>query len=88
MKINPNIENYLQNLQLDQLFQKLGASNPKTLAKEIEHFTTKEAKKRDKIVIGYFGKKGINQITDKIIKLLLSPPKIPSNAHIRLSSFT
>jgi SAM-dependent methyltransferase len=72
----------LKNLQLEQLFKRLGASNPKILAKEIEHFTTKEAQKRDKIVISYFGKKGVNRIVNTVAKILLASPKLPAKANV------
>jgi len=82
VKISTSLEKYLKNLQLKQLFRKLGASNPEILAKEIEHFTTKEAKKRDKIVINYFGESGVNRIVDTITKLLLASPKLPAKAKV------
>jgi len=72
----------LKNLQLEHLFRKLGASNPEILAKEIEHFTTKEAEKRDKIVIDYFGENGVKRIVNTITKLLLASPRPPVNAKV------
>jgi ubiquinone/menaquinone biosynthesis C-methylase UbiE len=72
----------LENPQLEQLFRKLGASNPEILAREIEHFTTKEAEKRDKIVTGYFGEDGVNRIVDTITKLLLASPKLSAKAKV------
>ena len=82
VKISTSLEKYLKNLQLEQLFRKLGASNPEILAKEIEHFTTKEAEKRDEIVINYFGESGVNRIVDTITKLLLVSPKLPAKAKV------
>ena len=82
VKISTSLEKYLKNLQLEQLFRKLGASNPEILAKEIEHFTTKEAEKRDKIVINYFGENGVNQIVSTITKILLVSPKLPAKAKV------
>jgi SAM-dependent methyltransferase len=82
VKISTSLEKYLKNLQLEQLFRKLGASNPEILAKEIEHFTTKEAKKRDKIVINYFGENGVNQIVSTITKILFASPKLPAKAKV------
>jgi SAM-dependent methyltransferase len=82
VKISTILEKYLKNLQLEQLFRKLGASNPEILAKEIEHFTTKEAEKRDKIVINYFGENGVNQIVSTITKILLVSPKLPAKAKV------
>jgi len=80
--MSSSLEKYAKNLQLEQLFKKLGASNPKILAKEVEHFTTKEAEKRDKIVINYFGEGGINRIVDAITRLLLKTPRLPANAKV------
>ena len=82
VRISISLEKYLRNLQLEQLFRKLGASNPEILAKEIEHFTTKEAEKRDKIVINYFGENGVNQIVSTITKILLVSPKLPAKAKV------
>jgi SAM-dependent methyltransferase len=72
----------LEDLQLEQLFEKLGASDPEILAKEIEHFTSKEAEKRDKIVIGYFGETAVNQIISTITKLLFAPTSLPAKARV------
>mgnify|MGYP005834296703 CR=1 FL=1 len=71
---------YLKNLQLEQLFTKLGVANPETFAKTVEHFTAKEAKKRDKIVIDYFGESGVNQIVNTITEFLVPLPKLSTNA--------
>jgi SAM-dependent methyltransferase len=82
VRMSISLEKYLKNLQLEQLFRKLGASNPEILAKEIEHFTTKEAEKRDKIVINYFGENGVNRIVSIITKILLVSPKLPAKAKV------
>jgi SAM-dependent methyltransferase len=76
------LENYVKTLQLEQLFKKLGVSNPNTLKKEAEYFTVKEAKKRDKIVINYFGECGTNRIVDTVSELLLDRAKLTTNAKI------
>ena len=52
------------------------------LAKEVEHFTIKEARKRDKIVIGYFGRKGVNLIIKTLMNLLFASPQLPTNAKV------
>jgi ubiquinone/menaquinone biosynthesis C-methylase UbiE len=75
-------DEYEESLDLEQLFRKLGAPSPKTLAKTVEHFTTKEADKRDKIVIGYFGQNGVDRIVDAIATRLLASPRLPQNAKI------
>ena len=82
VRISISLEKYLKNLQLEQLFGKLGASNPEILAEEIEHFTTKEAEKRDKIVINYFRENGVNQIVSNITKILFASPKLPAKAKV------
>ncbi len=80
--MSTDLKNYIKQLKLEQLYQKLGASTPQTLVKEAKYFTTKEAKKRDKIVINYFGKEGVNRIVDTITNLLLEPPRLSTNAKI------
>ena len=76
------MKNYAKNLQLEQFFKKLGASKPKTLAKEAEYFTTREAEKRDKIVVNYFGKEGVRRIVNTVTELLLTQPKPRANAKV------
>ena len=76
------LEEYASNVNLAELFQKLGASQPETLAKTVEHFTTKEAKKRDKIVLGYFGEEGVNRIVESITEKLLSEPTLGKDSKI------
>ena len=53
-----------------------------TLLEAVEHFTQKEAEKRDKILLSYFGEDGVNRIVNSICDRLLSPPKPKSNAQI------
>ena len=48
----------------------------------MDHFTTKEAEKRDKIVIDYFGQNGINRIVDSITESLLTDPRLAANASV------
>jgi len=80
--ISTSLEKQLKHLQLEQFFKKLGASNPETLAKTVQHFTTKEAEKRDEIVINYFGQNGINRIVNTITQYLLEPPNLPPNSQV------
>lgn len=40
-------EEYVKNLDLNKLFDRLGASKPELLAREAEHFTVKEARRRE-----------------------------------------
>jgi SAM-dependent methyltransferase len=62
--------------------EQLQVSNVETLLEAIEHFTQKEAEKRDKILLGYFGEAGINRIVESICSHLLMPPKLKSDAQI------
>ena len=76
------LKNYLKTINLPDLLTELGAQDPELLAKEIHHFTEKEAKKRDKIVLGYFGEKGVKQIVDTVATKLNSLPKLKQAAKI------
>ena len=73
---------YLKAVNLPDLLTELGAQDPELLAKEIRHFTEKEAQKRDEIVLGYFGEKGIKQIVDAVATKLNSSPKLKQNVKI------
>lgn len=48
----------------------------------MEHFTTNEAEKRDRIVLGYFGEKGVNRIVEAIAKRLLSATSLRTNSKV------
>ena len=68
---------------MKQLLKELEVSDSKSLLETIKHFTLKEAEKRDKILMGYFGEKGINLIVDSISSHVLdSKPKLKPNAKI------
>src|SRR4030067_2035330 len=69
-------DEYVKNVGLEQLFKKLGAANPEILAKAVQHFTAKEAEKRDKIVLGYFGEDGVNRIVEAVTEKLFSAPSL------------
>jgi SAM-dependent methyltransferase len=73
---------YVRSLNLEQFFEKLGASDAETFAKGVEHFTAKEAEKRDRIVLGYFGEKGVNRMVEAITKRLLSSPSLRTNLKV------
>ena len=75
-------ENYLRNIDLRKLLEELGASNVEMLMEGIKHFTEKEAEKRDKIVLNYFGEEGVERITEAVVNRLLSPPKLKNDAKI------
>ena len=48
----------------------------------MEHFTSKEADKRDVIVLGYFGETGVNRIVEAITNRLLSPPTFRTSSKV------
>ena len=48
----------------------------------MEHFTSKEADKRDAIVLGYFGETGVNRIVEAITNRLLSPPTFRTSSKV------
>ena len=48
----------------------------------MEHFTSKEADKRDAIVLGYFGETGVNRIVEAITNRLLSPPTFRTRSKV------
>jgi ubiquinone/menaquinone biosynthesis C-methylase UbiE len=77
-----NLAEYLKNLDIERLFKKLDATNPETIARGVQHFTAKEADKRDSIVLGYFGEKGVNRIVEAITERLLSPPSLQTGSEL------
>lgn len=80
--MSASFEDYLKQVRLDQLLKKLGASNPEVLAKTVKHFSVKEGENRDRIVVSYFGQRGIDQIVNAITESLLTTPKPPANGKI------
>jgi len=76
------LEKYLEKVDLHSLLSELGAQNINLLVGEIRHFTEKEARKRDKIVLSYFGQDGVKQIVDSIVICLTSSLKQKANAQI------
>ena len=76
------LEDFLKTIDLIKLLTELGAEDPELLVKEIRHFTEKEARKRDKVVLGYFGEKGIRKIVDTVATRLSSLPKLKQAAEI------
>src|SRR3990170_3766086 len=77
-----SFDEYVKNVGLEQLFKKLGSANPETLAKTVQHFTVKEAEKRDKIVLGYFGEEGVNRIVEAVTEKLLSAPSLRTGSSV------
>jgi SAM-dependent methyltransferase len=48
----------------------------------VNHFTTKEAERRDNIVIDYFGQKGVDRIVNTITESLLAEPRLAADANV------
>jgi ubiquinone/menaquinone biosynthesis C-methylase UbiE len=69
-------------VHLPKLLKTLDAQNTEALAEQVKHFTEKEAEKRDRIVLDYFGEEGVQRIVNSITNSLLSPPKPAVNAEI------
>ncbi|MCZ2809491.1 MAG: methyltransferase domain-containing protein [Candidatus Bathyarchaeota archaeon] len=78
----PTFHDYLKNVKLQELLEELKVPRIETLMKEVNHFTEKEAEKRDKIVLRYFGEDGIKRIINSIVHGLLSPPRLRKNAKV------
>jgi len=75
-------ENYLKSVKIPKLLKELGVLKVETLMKEIKRFTEREAERRNKIVLSYFGEGGIERIVNSITQYLLSPPKMRKNAKV------
>ncbi len=75
-------EDYLKSVEPQKLLEALGVPKIETLMEEVKHFTEKEAERRDKIVLSYFGETGVERIIDSIVRGLLSPPKLRKNAKV------
>ncbi len=71
--VTVSLERYLRTVDLEILFKKLGAANPETLAKNVRHFTLKEANERDQIVLSYFGEQGVQRIVEALTEQLQTP---------------
>jgi len=79
---NQAFESYLKNVEMQKLLEELDVSNPQLVFREIKHFTQKEAERRNKILLSYFGEEGINLIVDSVCNRLLSTPKLRENPEI------
>ena len=66
-------EQYVKTVDLALLFEKLGVANPETLARNVKHFTLKEANERDEIVLDYFGEQGVKRIVEAVTEHLQTP---------------
>jgi SAM-dependent methyltransferase len=76
------LKHYLETANLPKVLNELGAPNAETLSLEIKHFKEKEAGKRDRIVLEYFGERGARRIVDALLNSLLSPPALRNKAKI------
>jgi len=76
------VEDYLKSVEIPKLLKELGVPKIEALMEEVKHFTEKEAERRDKIVLSYFGEDGIKRIIDSVVQGLLSPPKLKENAKV------
>ncbi|MCS7113989.1 MAG: methyltransferase domain-containing protein [Nitrososphaerota archaeon] len=81
-KRQTSFEEYARKLNLNKLFEVLGAPDPKLLAREVEYFTVEEAERRDEMLINYFGDDGVNRIVDKTVKLLFAFPRLSASARV------
>jgi SAM-dependent methyltransferase len=82
VKRHVSFEEHVKSLDLNRLFEILGASDPKLLAREVEHFTVEEAERREHLLLNYFGNEGINRIVDKIVELLFASPKLSEDGNV------
>jgi len=73
---------YLKTVDLPKLLHKLGVQDVDLVAREIHHFTKKEAEKRDKIVLNYFGEDGVKRIVNSIANCLSTRPKLTPDAKV------
>ena len=78
----PTFEDYLKNVDIQKLLEELGVTKIETLMERIKHFTEKEAERRDKLVLSYFGEDGVERIVGSVVQGLLSPPKLRKNAKV------
>jgi len=79
---NITFEHYLETIDMQKLLEELTVPNTQAVLKAMKHFTQKEAEKRDKILMDYFGKNNISLIVNSINNRLLSKPKLKKNAQI------
>jgi len=75
-------EDYLKSVDLQKLLEELGVPEIETLMEGVKHFSEKEAERRDKIVLSYFGEDGVERIVNSVVQGLLSPPKLRGNAKV------
>lgn len=76
------IRTYLGTADVAELIRGLRLSHAEQLVETVGHFTWKEAKRRNEIVLGYFGEEGVTRIVDTIVHRLLSHSSLGANAKI------
>ncbi len=72
----------METVDLPSLLRELGTLNINLVVEEIKHFTEKEAEKRDRIVLNYFGEGGVKKIVEAIATSLNSPSRLEKNAKV------
>jgi SAM-dependent methyltransferase len=65
------VEEYLARAPPEQLFARLRVPDAAALARNVAHFTEREARERDRIVLGYLGEAGVQAIVDAVAGGLL-----------------
>ncbi len=68
------VQSYLESFNLKDLLTELKINNIENYLSQAKHFSLKEAQKRDKILLDYFGPKGIERIVDSVLESLAIPP--------------
>ncbi|MFQ5950892.1 MAG: FG-GAP-like repeat-containing protein, partial [Candidatus Geothermarchaeales archaeon] len=76
------IHTYLNNADVAELIRRLRVPYAEQLVETVSHFTWKEAKRRNEIVLGYFGEEGVAQVVDTIVHSLLSHSSVRPNARV------
>lgn len=65
------VEEYLARVKPGELFPRLRVADGEALARNVAHFTEKEARERDRIVLGYLGESGVGAVVDAVVEGLL-----------------
>lgn len=55
MSTSLDFESYIKEIDLSELLNRLGVRNVELILEGVKHFTEKEAERRDKILMDYFG---------------------------------
>jgi SAM-dependent methyltransferase len=66
-----SVEQYLERVRPAELFARLKVGDADTLAANVAHFTEKEARDRDAIVLGHLGSDGAQRVVDAVVEGLL-----------------